>query len=934
LPARRLTLLAGIAGGALLTALACGAHEAAAASSADMGGWGDAWGDDAAPEAPAPRARAPQPTPAPVSTAPGVHAEPLPAGPSATEIGGWGNAWGDDGAAATALPAVSRPRPAMSAAQEPAPTITPVAVTNSRGPSANDIGGWAEVWDAPAASQPSRTAQVAPAPTSPVPPSVAPAANAPAPDAAATQGPRFQAEVPVGKVSQAVNDDQEAPTGSATKRGKGKGKHASGDDEAEPPVQLAADQIIYDRELGIVSARGKVEIVQAGRMLVADQVSYNLKQDIVSASGNVTLAEPTGETMFTDYIELTGDFKEGIANEIRVVLADNSRMAAASARRVGGTRTDFDKGIYTACEPCRSHPERTPLWQAKAERVTHNQDDHEIEYRDAWIEMAGIPVAYTPYLSHPDPTVKRKSGFLTPTAGMSTNIGTNVTVPYFWAISDNQDITFAPRFLLSGAASTGSVDTSSLTDDSDVLRHVVLAGEHRWRGTQGEERTVASLTADRHDGHLRGHIDSKARYELDSNWRSGYELQRSTDDTYTAVYSYHLDNERPWLTTRPYLEGFGRRGYTLAEGYAFQGLRAQDVATQSPIVLPHIASTQITTPDDKGGYYTFYNDLLSYTRSAGIDSTRVSSTAAWNRPFYGSLGDVTTISTSMRADAYHSSDMPDQGTTNAGRAIPQISANWRMPFANRSQTLPQVIEPMAMVAASPNGGNSEKIPNEDAIGFELDEINVFQPNRFPGLDRVEGGVRGAYGLRWQAFPTTGSWIGATVAQGWRLRDDSTFPVGAGFDDKLSDYLARLDFSPNPFVSVLNRVRLDKNHGDMRREESSVSVGSPALLASVSYLYYERTDDLQNPFPRQHYITWALSSALTRYWTFYGGVSYSLLDEGGPTGWQTKLIYNDECFAFVTDMRRNFTSDRDFLAGYSLTFNLVFKTLGDVPFNVF
>lgn len=936
--ARRFTLLAGIAGGALLAALACGASPAVAASSSDIGGWGDAWGDDTVPETPAPRPRLAQPAPAPVQPVqpaqPAVKAQPQAAAPSAAAIGGWGDAWGD-GATAPAPAPAPRPRAAQvapPAAPVPAPVATPQP-SAAPGPASSDIGGWGDVWDA-AATPPPPTRRPAAIPAAAAAPA-APATAAPA--AAAVEPPkpaRAQASTPAADGETRYEDVvKDNPRSSAMS-----GRHKKrGGEEGEPPVQMAADQITYDRELGIVTARGKVEIVQAGRMLVADQVSYNLKQDVVSASGNVTFAEPNGETMFTDYAELTGDFKEGIAQEIRMVLADNSRLAAAGAHRVGGDRTDFSKAVYTACEPCRSHPEKTPLWQAKAERVTHNQEDHEIEYRDAWIELAGVPVMYTPYLSHPDPTIKRKSGFLTPTAGMSTNLGATVTAPYFWAIAPNQDMTFVPRFLFPDLASSttdANAANQTVTQNGSLLRNVVLAGEHRWRGMDGEERTFASLTADRHTGDLRGHIDSHARFDLNANWRAGYDLQRSTDDTYTTVYSYHLDTDRPWLTTRPYVEGFGRRGYVMGEAMAFQGLRATDVATHTPLVLPHVMSRQITTPDDKGGYYTFDSDLLSYTRSSGIGATRVSNTVGWNRPYYGSMGDTTLLTTSLRGDAYHATNVPTLGDTNAGRAVPQVSALWRMPFANGSSKLPQVIEPVAMFAASPNGGNSEKIPNEDSIGFELDEINVFHPSRFPGLDRVEGGVRGAYGLRWTAIPNPGSTISAGIAQGWRARKDSTFPQNAGFSDRLSDYLARVDFQPTPTIALFNRVRLDKDHFDMRREESTLSLGSPVLQASVSYLFYERADDPVQSFPRQQALSWGLSSALNRYWAVDGNISYTLLDHIGPTGWGARAVYNDECFTFVTNLHRNYTYDRDFLPGYALTFNIVFKTLGAVPFSAF
>lgn len=914
--ARRIILLAGIATGALMYALAANGNSALAATPADMGGWGQAWGDDDTPQPEPVRPRTVVPSPAPVTTTQPARATAPSRNFAPADVGGWGDAWGD-GAANSAT---------VTTAPETRPQAAPIPAPAASGPKASEIGGWGQAWSAvsdpvPPASAPVVVPDATPV-VAPMPPATTPTAipvAAPTTNAAVSTVPvSASSDVGIGTVVPSRPAPRVAPMATPAQDG-------------EPPVNMSADQILYDRDLGIVTAKGRVEVAQQTRMLVADQISYNLRQDVISASGNVILTEPTGETLFTNYFELTGDMKEGVAQEIHAILSDNSRMAAASARRVSGNRTDFDKGTYTACEPCRSNPNKQPLWQAKAERITHNQDDATIEYRDAWLELAGVPVMYTPYLSHPDPSVRRQSGFLAPSMGMSSNIGTNFTVPYYWAIKDNQDITFAPRILF---PSTASNDSSDLAESDSVLRRFVLAGEHRWRGMDGEEKTFASLTADKHTGDLRGHIDSTATFNLDNNWRAGYQLQRSTDDTYMAVYSYPVEAERPWLTTRPYIEGYGRRNYTVAEAFSYQGLRQADDPGVSPIVLPHIASSHMTTPDSKGGYYTIDNDLLAYGRSEGTSATRASTTVGWHRPYYGSLGDITTVSTSLRGDAYHSYNMPDIGTANSGRAVPLVSANWSMPFVRPSRTMPQMIEPMMMVAASPNGGNPDKIPNEDSVGFELDETNVFRPNRLPGLDRVEGGLRGAYGLRWQAYPGNAGTVTGAVAQGWRTRTDSTFRQGAGFDDNLSDYLARLDYIPASFLAFYNRARINKDHGDLGHTENTVSIGNPMAKMDISYLMYERSDDETDPLARQHYIAWNLTSAITRYWSWRGGITYDLTDSGGPIGWNTRLGYDDECFAFYTEMRQNYTHDRDYLTGYSLTFNVIFKTMTDVPFNAF
>ena len=103
--------------------------------------------------------------------------------------------------------------------------------------------------------------------------------------------------------------------------------------------------------------------------------------------------------------------------DIRVLLSDRSRLAAASGLRTGGNTTVFKKGVFSPCELCRDDPTRAPLWQLKAVEIEHDQEEQVIRYRDAWMEIFGIPIFYTPYFEHPDPTVERKSGLLAPTVG-------------------------------------------------------------------------------------------------------------------------------------------------------------------------------------------------------------------------------------------------------------------------------------------------------------------------------------------------------------------------------------------------------------------------------------------------------------------------------------------------------------------------------------
>jgi LPS-assembly protein len=275
--------------------------------------------------------------------------------------------------------------------------------------------------------------------------------------------------------------------------------------------------------------------------------------------------EPTGEVYFSEYAEFTNEMRDGVIAALRVLLSDNSRMAATGAKRTNGTITELQKGVFSPCDLCASDPTKPPLWQIKAFRVVHDSDAKEIEYRDAILELAGIPVFYTPYLSTPDPTVKRRSGFLFPSFGHDSNLGTVAKTPYYWVIDNQRDATITPIY----------------TSDQGP----VLEGQYRQRFTHGSLFLEGSITnGDKSGTNVpsgekanRGHIIGNGRFDLDETWRTGFDLARATDATYMRRYGFGGGNtflggdnsvagvgglnSSKELTTTAFVEGFSERNY-------------------------------------------------------------------------------------------------------------------------------------------------------------------------------------------------------------------------------------------------------------------------------------------------------------------------------------------------------------------------------------
>ncbi len=180
-------------------------------------------------------------------------------------------------------------------------------------------------------------------------------------------------------------------------------------------------------------------------MLRADKITFDRNTNVAAASGNVVLVEPDGQVLFADYAELTQGMREGVLRSMRTLLAENGQLAANGARRVEGKVNELTHAVYTTCNLCKTDPSKPPLWQLRAYSAVQDVENHRIEYQDATLEMFGLPVAYLPWLSHADPSVRRSSGFLVPSFGDQSHIGAFLATPYFWAIDNQQDVTLTPE---------------------------------------------------------------------------------------------------------------------------------------------------------------------------------------------------------------------------------------------------------------------------------------------------------------------------------------------------------------------------------------------------------------------------------------------------------------------------------------------------------
>nr|WP_315974419.1 LPS-assembly protein LptD [Microvirga sp. HBU67692] len=670
----------------------------------------------------------------------------------------------------------------------------------------------------------------------------------------------------------------------------GRAQSGSGQDR----LLVDAKEIVYDNDKNTIAASGDVQMNYQGRTLQADRVTYDRNTGRVFAEGNARLTDASGTVATGDRFELTDDFKNGFIDSLRVVQTTveqgrplTTRFSAPRAERAEGETTTFERGTYTACEPCKDNPERPPLWQVKAAKIIHNNSERTIYYEDATLELLGIPVAYLPYFWTPDPTVKRKTGFLSPRYIYSSALGYGASVPFFWAIAPNYDLTISPTFL-SRQGVLGQAE----------WRHRLENGTYNIRAAgifQQEPDAFLQPPYGAGNRDFRGSLETNGLFYINQNWRWGWDIALLSDKWFLTNYkirseslsSYYIKESISTL----YLQGQGDRSFFDVRGYYFQTLSSSEWQKQQPIVAPVLDYNKRFTPASIGGEAAIDVNVTHISREAaqfdplsvanttyfgvaqtcivfdpasclvrGISGTtsRASVMASWRREFVDPIGQVWTPFAYVRADniwidpdfkGYQNAQLGnflDSDDDFVFRAMPAVGVEYRYPFiASLGTSGKQILEPIAQVIARPNETRIGSLPNEDAQSLVFDDTSLFDWDKFSGYDRVEGGVRANVGIQYTVTGADDFYANVLFGQSYQIAGRNSFRqpdlanvgLDSGLDSRASDYVGRFQISPNANFAFVTRARFDQENFDVNRVEAGFRANfNPYLPLSTSLTY--------------------------------------------------------------------------------------------------
>jgi LPS-assembly protein len=708
---------------------------------------------------------------------------------------------------------------------------------------------------------------------------------------------------------------------------------------------VQAVEVDYDYNNQRVSAVGNVQMFFNGTSIEADKVIYDQKTKRLHAEGNIRLTDADGKITYANIMDLSDDYRDGFLDSLRVDTPEQTRMAATRADRSSGNYTVFENGVYTACAPCKDDPKKPPLWQVKGARIIHDQTDKMLYFENAQLEFFGVPMAYLPYFSTPDPTVKRKTGFLMPYITSNTTFGVGVETPFYWAIAPDYDATFSPR----------------ITSRQGVLfqgefRQRLINGSYQIRAYGIDQLDRTAFTGQPGDVQFRGAVDTKGQFALNDKWVWGWDGVLMSDYFFFSDYrlAQYKDTLGSFLSlpteaiSQLYLTGVGNRSYFDARTIYYLSYSGNQ--NQVPIIHPVIDYSNVFNRNVFGGEVSYKTNLTSLSRDIGAfdpittqaalngwclpttaDPTvkipancllrgipgtysRVSAEAQWRRSFTDDFGQIWTPFASLRADAISASISNQPGVSNylpvgdtqALRVMPTVGLEYRYPFINVQPWGTITVEPIAQIIIRPNEPYAGKLPNEDAQSLVFDASNLFSVDKFSGYDRVEGGGRANVGVQATTQFDRGGSVNVLFGQSYQLFGLNSFAVAdvtntglnSGLDKPQSDYVARINYSPNRTYTFSTRARFDEQTLDVQRFEAEGRASFDRWSVSLMYGNYAAQPEL-GYLTRREGLLGTGSIKVAANWVVSGAARWDLVTNQ-INQYTVGAGYVDDCFVLAAN----------------------------------
>jgi LPS-assembly protein len=697
--------------------------------------------------------------------------------------------------------------------------------------------------------------------------------------------------------------------------------------------QISSDKIIYNKTSQLLKTFGNSKFTDnKNRTLIADNFEYDLEKKIISAQNKVKFLDNYKNIYYFSKLNADDKFDEIIGYDLNSDLnkekfQSKDKFNEFVEPKLSGKEvsikdniTIIKDGKFTSCKSS-NEKEGCPFWNLNANLVTHDKENKKISYKHATLDLNNIPVLYTPYFSHPDPSVKREAGFLAPSFGsLSSDVGSIVKIPYFYPISQSADFTISPVYYF-------KQNPLVLGEYREKYKNGDLSIEGSF--TQGY-KTITSTQTDGSRNHLYGNLNLNFADKILDQSEFNAKIQRINNPTYLRVNKINSTNDgfkrnlvkenETKLTNEIYLNSFGRNESLNFKTATYQNIDATKTSDQYEYLLPEIIYSKYNLMNNNNLNFTSnfksLNANTNQNKTTFINNLDYSTTESYNT----NLGIGYKFLTKINNINYYSDYKTPKENLNS-EINPVVGFDTSLPFAKLSKESDQYLIPRILSRYSPG-----KMTNARSNDTTLNTDNLFSINRMNSDELIEKDFSLNIGLDWTwkeniIDKNNPALAGISIGQVIKFNEDPDMPTKSSLQNKNSDFVTKVNYLNPENFDVTLKSTLDNGFDHVYYND--LNLKTFLKKGEINFNFYEKNSHIGN---ERH-----AKANLISYLTDNTKLSISTnrnLKTDLTNSHKLGIENENECIRYGFYFQKDYSSDKDLKPATSVFFGVTLLPFGD------
>ena len=678
---------------------------------------------------------------------------------------------------------------------------------------------------------------------------------------------------------------------------------------------IEGNDVIFDNNIKYIKSDNPATIKDLEKNeIYLDNFEYSTSDSFFKSVGNIKIIDSKKNKYNFTQIYIDEKKKEIVGTDSKTFLnqegfkinKDNKPRVFSNTVNIYKEKTKFTKSIFTLCDYRKD--EKCPPWSLQAKEMLHDKKKKTIYYDNAVIKVYDFPILYLPKLSHPDPTVDRRSGFLVPSFSDSRNLGEGIEVPYYWALNKDRDFTLRNKLFVS--------------------ENPLFLGEYRrayeksnlildFGYTEGYKKTSATKKSGEKSHFFSKFVKNfKGRDDSDNNVE--LTVQNVSNDKYLKLYQINsnlVDYEVDTLENSFTFNRENKDSFLGFKASAYETLKG-DYNDKYEYILPDVIYDKNLLASNKYGNLDFTSNLNIHNYDTNKFTKFLVNDLDWkfrtNNFASGFTGNLIGKLKNINYEAKNESKYKEDPESELLGAIGYLS---KIDLFKNNNNNDYLLSPKILLRYAP--GNMRK----DDENVRINNKNIFSLDRLGSYNNLENGLSATLGFDYE-IRNDEKLFNFSIGQIINDKENKDMPSASSLDEKLSDLVGNNTFSFNDSLEINYNFALDQNYKDLNYNEVGFNYDLNPIKFNVDYLQEKKH------IGNQEYFKTNLEYAKGNSGLFSFEMKRNIITNSSEY-YNLSYEYLNDCLRAGLVYRREFYNDSELESENSLMFKITLTPFGDI-----